>query len=203
MEWKEGVGQFGVEGGKPGIGAVDFGAGIWKDRSFGQAVETGAQVEVEIAAIALGIVDDAAEIPEAECGESELDDVEGGPFVADEEDALSAGEMISDDVGDGLAFAGAWGAMDDEGWSMACMGDGFGLAWIGRGHGEFVGEPASVGGGIDGRVGIVFGDGLGCRGFVEGFGPEESGDRDGEFIRVIAHPGDVAEEAGIGDGKEA
>ncbi len=86
---------------------------------------------------------------------------------------------------------------------MAGMGDGFGLARIGWSHGEFVGETATVGWRFPRRDGIVRGSGVRCGGFVEGFGLEEACDGHAEFIGMIAHPGDVAQEAGIGDGKQA
>ncbi len=112
---EEGLVQLGVQRGETGIGAVDLRAGISKDRGLCQAVEGGAELEIEIAAVALGIMDDPAEVAEAEGRQSVLDDVEGGTLVADEEDALPAGEVIPDDVGDGLALAGTGWAMDDEG----------------------------------------------------------------------------------------
>src|ERR1044071_4540729 len=60
--------------------------------------------------------------------------------------------MVADDVGDGLALAGAGRAVDDQALGSAGEGDGAGLAGVGLGDEAFAGEDfgAPVGW-VDGR----------------------------------------------------
>ncbi len=61
----------------------------------------------------LGIMDQAAEVAEAALAEPGIDHVDGRPLLADEKHALAAGDIIGDQIGDRLRFAGAGRALDD------------------------------------------------------------------------------------------
>ena len=145
--------------------------------------------------IALGIVNDGAEAAEVKGFETILNHVEGGSLVADEQDAFASGEMIADDVGDGLAFTGAGRTVDDEGLASPRQLDGPRLTRIGGGGEAFLGELARLLG--DDRF---FAGRLGRR--LIGVDAHETFDRPAENLGVD-HRFGVAQEALVGGGEQA
>ena len=55
-----------------------------------------------------------AEWPEAGLGQATVNHFQGGPFFRDEQNRFPQRQIVGDDVGDGLRFAGAGRTMEDE-----------------------------------------------------------------------------------------
>ena len=157
----------------PGVGG-----GLAGDEGF----VAGLEVFDEGFLVGLGVVNEAAEVMQAFLLEPEVDDVDGGAFFADEEDAFSAGGEVGDEVGDGLAFAGAGRALDDDGFAFATGGDGARLG------GVAVDDVVAVGEGRRGGGLGVEGAGLGGEELLEGGGGLLAGDE----VCVVAHEGHFA-----------
>lgn len=164
---------------------------------LGQILEMLAQLPIERGAIPRRVMDDATEMAEAERVEPVFHHIDGGAFIADEEHPFAAGEMIADDIGDGLALAGARGPMDDEGIRGAGVAHGQRLAWIGMRNEGFALKIASSFLALRRRC-------LLCGGrHFEGRRLEESPHRSGKRRFILDHPAGVAQQAEIGHGKEA
>ena len=149
-----------------------------------------------VALVALRVMDDRAQVGQAQVFQAARDDVDGGALIADKQHPLAAGQVVADDVGDGLTFARSRGAVDHQGAAGAGEGNSAGLAGIGRGDEALAGRGA-----VDRR------GRLGCRlnrrgGRERCFDAEKALHRPG-LDAALDHVAGVAEQALIGHGVQA
>src|SRR5262249_53755610 len=72
------------------------------------------KIEDELPLVILGVVDQAAQLVQPGLTQPMVDDVDGGPLLAYEQNPLASGDEIGNEVGDRLRFAGSRWALDDE-----------------------------------------------------------------------------------------
>ena len=123
-------GQFGLQGVQSGVSlrfAAVVGFFVREPLLVGLL-----QIEDELLFIGLRVVDEAAQLIEALLAKAMEDDIDGGTFFADKEHALPEGNIVGDEVGDGLRFARSGRALNDETLAGACSCDGSGLRGIRR-----------------------------------------------------------------------
>src|SRR5260221_11812192 len=73
----------------------------------------GFEVFDKLSFVALAVVDITTQFFEAHLFQAMINDIEGGPFLADKENILSPGDKISNEVGNGLTLAGAGRTLDN------------------------------------------------------------------------------------------
>jgi hypothetical protein len=98
------------------------------------------EIEHEGFLVGLRVVDHAAQLVQAALAQAVEDDVDRGPFLADEEHPLAAPDMVGDQVGDGLRLAGAGRALNDVALATARQGHCSALRGIGLHHGPLIGQ---------------------------------------------------------------
>ena len=116
---------------KLGIELLDFLCGAGMQTQFGEVIELLANRAIQVALIALRIVNDRAQASQFHRLQAIHHDIERSALVADEKHALPTRQMVADDVGDGLTFAGPRRAVNDQAAGRACELYRAGLAWIG------------------------------------------------------------------------
>src|SRR5207237_1285846 len=116
------------------VGAGQLAGGRLVGLRVDEALELLAHALVQLARIAPDVVNDRAQLAEAERRQPVLDHVERRALVAHEQHALTAREVIADDVRDRLRLARTRWAMDPGAARIPCEPHGARLARVGVRH---------------------------------------------------------------------